>query len=155
MGLVYKYSDNVSRGLQGPARNQTQFRIRLAKQIQLNDVECSAKRRYKIDRPILMCSNTFNVVCLALVPGAPLDWTGLDTNRKMLISFTGWCSDKVRCLREDIRWENTYGMWTGKSGPRISAPSQKQSRGVMMAHGNKRSMIVSTNCISVSGIVVL
>ena len=46
-------------------------------------------------------------------------------------------------------------MWTGKSGPRMSEPSQKQSRGVMIAHGNNLSRIVSTNCISVSGIVVL
>ena len=46
-------------------------------------------------------------------------------------------------------------MWTGKSGPRISAPSQKQSRGVITAQGNNLSRIVSTNGISVSGIVVL
>ena len=54
-------------------------------------VECSPKTRYKIDRPILMWRNTFNVVCLALVLAVPLE---LDHCRKVVIRFTGWCSSR-------------------------------------------------------------
>ena len=35
----------------------------------------------------------------------------------------------------------TYGMVTGKSGPNSFDPSQKQSNGVMMAHGKMFSKI--------------
>ena len=70
-------------------------------------VECSPKTRYKIDRPILMCRNTFNVVCLALVRAVPLE---LDQSRKVVIRFTGMMQQTERCLREDVRGENTYGM---------------------------------------------
>ena len=31
--------------------------------------------------------------------------------------------------------DNTYGTWTGNSGPKSLLPSQKQSSGVMMAQG--------------------
>lgn len=34
---------------------------------------------------------------------------------------------------------STYGIFTGNSGPRSFDPSQKQSRGVIMAQGNKFS----------------
>lgn len=30
---------------------------------------------------------------------------------------------------------DTYGIYTGESGPKSLLPSQKQSRGVIMAHG--------------------
>ena len=59
-------------------------------------VECSPKTRYKIDRPILMCKNTFNVVCLALVLAVPLE---LDQSRKVVIRFTGGMMQQTgRCL---------------------------------------------------------
>lgn len=35
----------------------------------------------------------------------------------------------------------TYGIETGNSGPKSFAPSQKQSNGVTIAHGNKFSSI--------------
>ena len=59
-------------------------------------VESSPKTRYKIDRPILMCKNTFNVECLALVLPVPLE---ADQSRKVLIRFTGWMMQQTaRCL---------------------------------------------------------
>lgn len=37
--------------------------------------------------------------------------------------------------RRKILIDNTYGTWTGNSGPKSLLPSQKQSSGVMMAQG--------------------